>query len=337
MQAKSRRRRIIAGLLMFSLGIHAVAGLAAGVWIVARYLAPPQAVFEAKKAVVIPPQMIDPKIAGAELEGASPRPALEQKLMSTRETAFALPDLPQVQTDQLADFNPSQALSQSISGMAGMGSGNGSGAGNGGGGIGPGLGAGFKFFGIESAGRCVVVLFDVSKSVLTKAGHSGIPLSRIKDETGKLINSIGIDTAFGLVQFTRNYLPFRNQPVAPTDENKRAALEWLEKEFRSTGTLGGRGVVSARPNGIEFVIEAAFRMNPDVIYILSDCDFQLTGADGESEQVPLERLEKAIEKLQAARPVPASIHFVVFQIKPEHEKDIRKIAHRYRGEMLEIK
>ena len=84
-------------------------------------------------------------------------------------------------------------------------------------------------------------------------------------------------------------------------------------------------------------MEAAFQMNPDVIYVLSDCDFQMTARDGQSEQVPLERLEKEIEKLQTQRSTPASVNFIVFQIKSDHEKDIRRIARMNGGKMVEIK
>ena len=333
-----QRRKIFITLLVISLSVHLLAALGAGVWVVVRYFSPPEAVFEAKKTITIPPQIIDPKIAGAELEGAAPRPVLDQKLMSTRETAFALPDLPQVPVDQLVNFDPAVIVSSTINGIAGTGSGGGSGSGGGGGaGLGMGIGDGFKFFGLESSGRSVVILFDVSKSVLTKAEKSGVPLTRIKDETSKLINSIGINTTFGLIQFTRNYMPFKNQTVAPTDDNKKAAADWLEKEFRNSGYLSGSGVISAQPNGIEFVMDAAFRMNPDVIYVVSDCDFQMSGGASESEQVPLDRLEKRIGKLQANRPAPAIINFIVFQIRPEHEKEIRKIAHHNGGKMVEIK
>jgi hypothetical protein len=331
---RGRKRKLVVSVLLVSLVIHGLAGLGAAVWVVVKYFQPPEAVFSAKKIVTIPPKIIDPKMASGELEASSPRPVLNEKIASIRPTDFALPDLPTIPTDQVMQFDPTASM-MSANGFGGQGNGRGGGSGNGAEKIDLALNA-ISFFGLETKGRSVVILFDISQSVLTKAQKSGVPIEKIRDETSKLINAISINTSFGLIQFSRNYQPFKKELVAPTDENKQAAQQWLQTEFRTTGSLGGSGVVYTRPNGIELVMEQAFKMQPDVIYVVSDCDFQRTLQNGEGENVSLENLDKEIKQWQSAREEPVKIYFITFQMKSAQAAMIRQIASHNHGRVKEL-
>jgi len=333
--AKGRKRKLVVSVLLVSLAIHGLAALGAAVWVVVKYFQPPEAVFSAKKIVTIPPKIIDPKMASGELEASSPKPALNEKIASIRPTDFALPDLPTIPTDQVMQFDPTASMMSSLNNLNGQGNGRGGGSGNGAEKIDMALNA-ISFFGLETKGKSVVILFDISQSVLTKAQKSGVPIEKIRDETSKLINAININTSFGLIQFSRNYQPFKKELVAPTDENKQAAQQWLQTEFRTTGSLGGSGVVYTRPNGIELVMEQAFKMEPDVIYVVSDCDFQRTLQNGEGEDVSLERLDKEIKQWQSAREEPVKIYFITFQMKSAQGVMIRRIASHNHGRVKEL-
>lgn len=123
-----KRKKIAASVIMVSVIIHLVAGFGAAIFIVARYFAPPEATFVAKKLVTIPPKIIDPKMAAAEFEAAAPKPVLDQKIASLRATDFALPDIPMMPVDQLVEFNPSTTVSAQVTGLLGGLGGGGGGA-----------------------------------------------------------------------------------------------------------------------------------------------------------------------------------------------------------------
>jgi len=330
---KGKRRGILVSVLMVSVVIHIIGGVGAGIWIVAKYFAPPEATFVSKKVVSFPPKLLDPKMAAAEFEAAAPKPVLDQKIATLRATDFALPDLPKLPVEEMMEFDPSAMISSQMTGLL---SGVGAGSGDGSGGGGDGSGSGINFFGIESTGRSVVILFDVSQSVLTKATRAGVSIERIKEETLKLIDGISINTTFGLIQFTRGYLPFKPELIAPTDQNKAAAKQWLQSEFRTAGFLSGGGVISPRPNGLPVVIDAAFQMGADVIYIVADGDFQFTGVDVEHGQVDLEELEDQIKEWQAKRSTPTVIHFIGFEVPDQYERDLKSIARKNDGKYVEL-
>ncbi len=319
-------------VLVFSIVVHVVGGLVAAAYVVVKWLAPTEATFVAKKMVVIPPQIIDPRMASAELEAAAPKPVLDQKIASLRATDFALPDLPQMAVDQVMDFDPSAVISDTAIGL-GTGQGNGGGGGAGGGGDGTGL----NFFGIQTQAKSVIIVFDISKSVLTKAEKAGVPITKIRDETLKLIEGLSINTKFNLIQFSRIYQPLAEQMQSPTDTNKLAAKSWLEKEFRTDGALprSARGAQSPKEgmdNGITFVLEGVLAMQPDVIFIISDASFQ---SEVNSTQVPWKEVETVVKKHESAG-LATKINFIGFEMKPEDKKEMRNIVRKTGGSLKEI-
>jgi hypothetical protein len=317
-------------VLLISVAAHVLVGIGAGIIIVARYFAEPEAVFEAKKMVSIPPKIIDPKMAASEFEAAAPKPALDEKLASLRETEFALPDLPQMPVEQMVEFDPSAVVSDALTGMLG-GMGNGSGGGGGGG---NGDGSGFSFMGISSTGRGVIIIFDVSLSVLNKANKSGTPIEKIKEEALKMIEGLSINTTFNLFQFSRIYQPFANTLQAPNETNRAGAKNWLEKEFRTDGTLprSVRNAQSPGPgedNGICFVLKGALSQQPDVIYLISDGSFQ---SETHSAQVPWKDVEKIIDEHGGS----TKIHFIGFEMKPDDKKEMKSLVRKTDGTLKEI-
>ncbi|MDX6765424.1 MAG: hypothetical protein SFU85_01395 [Candidatus Methylacidiphilales bacterium] len=334
---KSRLRRTVVSVLVVSLAVHAVIGVGAGVWVIARYFSPPPAVFESKRVIAIPPQIIDPAMASAELEGAAPRPTMDEKIASLRETDFALPDLPKVPMDQVTDFDPSAVVTDSAGLGSGFGgSGTGSGGGGGGGG-GDGLGTGISFFGIKGQARSVVIMFDVSKSVQTKAEKAGVPITAIRDETTRLIEGLSINTTFNLVQFSRIYQPMAPEMQPPSDAGKAMAKKWLETEFRTDGMLprsvrGSRVPAAGGDNGIAFILDGVLAMKPDMIFLISDGSFQ---SDLHAEQVPWKELEELVDKHRKLG-TQTKINFIGFEMKPEDKKEMRSIVRKTDGTLKEI-
>ena len=123
--------------------------------------------------------------------------------------------------DQLLPLDPAEILTDQVvalTGSGGAGSGIGFGAGGGGG-----LVTGFNFMGIESKGNRILLIFDVSTSVLNKARRSDMSLAKIKEETINLLRQLPINARFGLIQFTQNFKAFREELLAATDANRAAA------------------------------------------------------------------------------------------------------------------
>lgn len=326
---QKQRRRLAVSILLVSIAIHVVAAIGAGIWIVAKWEPRPEMVFEAKNSPKFPPKIIDPEMAAVEFEAAASPPVLDEKIASLREAEFALPDLPQIPVDPAAEYDPSVAMSDLSLGMdVGLG-------GLGAGGMGGGGKSAVSFFGIQDTAERVVIVFDVSGSVVNKAKASGVSVSRIKEEAQKMIDGLSINTAFGLVQFVRNYKVFRADMVSASDPNKVEAKRWIEKEFITSGSMPAsrKGVIRKKPNGIESVFDAVFDWEADVVYVISDGSFW---RDPGNQKVPYNDLARLIRERQKGRVDPMKIHFIGFQMKPDERKALTRIVRRTGGILKEL-
>lgn len=332
---KKRLRRLIITVVLVSVAIHLIAGLIAGAVIVARYLAEPPAEFKVTKDIRIPAQEREHRMNMASFDGAAPKPSFTDKMQSMRPTAFALPELPKVPVDQMLPLDPSQILTEQVTTLAGTGGfGSGTGYGSGGGG-GTGIGTGFSFMGIKSQGKRILLIFDVSSSVANKAAASGVPLTKIRDETVTLLNSLPISSRFGLIQFTQNYKAFNRELVPASDQNREAARKWLNDQWVDTGMMAAGGGVTSNPRGLVGVLELAAQMQPDVIFLISDASFQWR-AGGSLSDVPWDEVKKVVKgQLQAGG--DCRLNFLGFEMKPEDKNEMGSIARSSGGKVREIK
>ena len=78
------RRRIILTVVLVSVGIHVIAGIVAGIVIVARYLADPPAEFKVTKDIRLPAEEREHKMNMAAFDGMAPKPSFTDKLQSLR-------------------------------------------------------------------------------------------------------------------------------------------------------------------------------------------------------------------------------------------------------------
>jgi hypothetical protein len=337
---KKRLRKLIITILLVVIGIHVAGVIVAGAFVVARYFMSPPAQFEVKRDIRLPAQERQHRMNMAEFDALTPKPSFNDKMASLRPTDFSLPDLPQIPMDQMLPLDPSEIVADAVSslvGAAGVG-----GGGSGAGGLG-GTGEGFSFMGIESSGRRIALLFDVSGSVVNKAESSGMSMNRIREETIKLIDSLGINTRFGLYQFVRNYKAFREELLPATDPNKEAARSWINSEWSESGMMsaGGKGVVSRMPNGIIMLLEDVFKQEPDVIFIVSDGSFWRTMPSTGSGRAPQEKvdyreLRRHIDALQKNLTTPAVINFIGFEMRPEEKRELQSIIRSNKGRLREI-
>jgi len=337
--AAERRQRVrqkwqVAVIMIASVILVVGGGLLLGSFIVARYKARPEPKFEMPpKVVKIPPQTPEHKMNLQKHEAMTPKPTFNDKLVSARPVEFALPDLPEVDMDQMLPLDPSELISDQVSslvGSAALGSGLGTGFAGGGG-----NGNGMSFFGIQTQGTRIVLLFDVATSVITKMTAAGMSLDEVRAQTLKLIDSLPISARFSLIQFTQNYKPFGDELVAATDGNKQAARDWIDKEWVTAGSMSGSGVVS-NSRGVAGVLEKAYAMKPDVIFLLSDGDFQWRDT-GTHSDLDLDELADVVEELEKTLPKKASLNFIGFEVRNEHEKDLKRIVRKTGGSYKQAK
>lgn len=332
---KSSRRTMITSIVVGSIVVHLIALLLFGLWTVAQRFNRPEARFEVKKTVRIPPKTPEHKMNVARHEAMAPKPTFNDKLVSTRPIDFALPEMPEVDLDQMLPLDPSELISDQIAGLvgsAGLGSGLGDGLSGGGG-----TGEGASLFGIRADGDRILLLFDVSLSVVNKANAAGVPLERIQEETIKLIGTLPISAQFSIIQFTGNYMPFSENLVAASPANKKAAQAWVEEEWETSGAMSSAtsGVIQ-NLTGVVGVLERSIAMRPDVIFLISDASFQWR-PDGNMANVPYDEIEDAVKRLQEESAKEVPIHFIAFEPRDDDAGEWSRIVRRTGGEFREMK
>ncbi len=323
------RKSLKAGNLLWAIAIQVLILLGAVFVVVVVPKVKSDPVFESKKTIYLPQRELDHSIALAEFQQAASKPALMDRLTTE---ALLTSDMPAMPTLPDSEFNPmnnpddtsldasallgASGLMGSLQGMVSESS-------------------SLSFFGIEDSATRIVIVFDVSQSVLSKAKKSGVSINKIREETLSLINDLNANSLFGLVQFSRSYDSFENYLIAGTRGNKEAVEEWLKTEFKTNGR-SGKNWIRDPVNGIQSVVKAAFLMEPDVIFIISDGDFQRGKPTGGSENVPWGELRRDFTQLQEESENQVRVHFVGFQVKPAHEKELQTIVRRYGGEFRKL-
>lgn len=323
-----RRRKLIISIIIGVVVIHIAAGVVAGIFVVARYFTSPPAQFEVMRDIRLPAKEREHKMNMAEFDAQTPKPSFTDKLASLRPTDFSLPDIPQIPADQMLPLDPSEIMTDAVSslvGTAGLG-----GGGEGAGGLG-GVGDGFSFMGIESNATRILVLYDVSNTTIRKAREAGMPFERIKEETKRLLDSLGINTRFGMAMFARNYAFFKTELLPASDQNRDEAKAWLERYFTDESPMAQSipGMVRGSP-GFRELLRAAFQLNPDVIFVISDGGFY-EGAAGDARRIPHRDIGNTMAELQKAAATPVQINFIGAQMDTPDRSGIRGIINRHGG------
>jgi hypothetical protein len=197
---------------------------------------------------------------------------------------------------------------------------------------GGGRGGSISFLGVTSTGTRVVLLFDISTTVKDAAARAGIPLENIKIKTAELLDSLSINTTFGLAQFAQNYAFFNNELLPASDPNRAKAKAWIDEWFTTTGKMnpGTPGMVRGSPGFIE-LMEATFKLKPDLIFIISDGGFYRgSGPNSKGGRIPYDEINRKLRELQETLPQPANINFIGVGMRKDNEKEIKSII-RSRG------
>lgn len=304
------KNKPLAMVLGISGAIHGLALVIFGSFTLYQFLVPPEPEFEPPPPLErIEPQKLEYKARTKDLQKNSSKP---------RQQRIAVKAISQINTPDVQVELPN--LGTNVAVGAGTGVGVGLGTGLGSGALGFGVSA-VDFMGVKSKGERILIVFDVSKSVVTAMQRAGAPITDVRDKTVDMINELSPGTLFGLIQHSRNYDVFKPELVPAFPENKAAAIEWLNSKFVTSGA-SAKGWTTGMPNGIQLVMKAAFQMKPDLIFLLSDASYQRTMPGGGDSNVPWDELKREVRKLQDELSRPAVINFIGFSVDPEDAKEM---------------
>jgi hypothetical protein len=275
--------------------------------------------FVARKKIYLPQKELEHKVALAEFQNAASSPLQLERLSTQALLPDSLPSLPELPQSDFKPIERSPAALQSdtLLGQSGI------------------LGAlqglqtestSVSLFGIEDSGQRILILFDNSRSVLNKASEAGVSTDRFVKELTDLINGLNANTLFGLVPFSRDVGTFRDYMVAAGLRNKRTAEAWISERIRSQSHQTG---LSYEADGVQGALTVAFQMEPDVIFLLSDADFQRNVPS--PGDVPWDELNRTLRGLSREYGLEPRIHFIGFKVAPEHTEAMEKITRRYQG------
>ena len=128
-----------------------------------------------------------------------------------------------------------------------------------------------SFLGITEEAKSFIIVLDVSTSAVHAVEAAGLSFNVIREEAESIINKLNANTRFGFILHSRKYITFQNSLVPATVGNKKAAIEWLRKRFNDSGSSpsGARGGPN-NTNGLLAILGAAFEMQPDVMFLVSN-------------------------------------------------------------------
>jgi hypothetical protein len=334
-----------------SLSVHAaLVALALGV-VYRQYLLPPEpeVEFQAEPRVQLPAQIREHLMNVAKHDSMAPRPSYSRRLSGAGPSTVQVPEMPDVDLDQMLPLDPSAMVSDQIASLVGAsGSGIGTGRGIGGGG-GSGSGSGVAFFNIKDTAKSVVIMIDVSQSMFSRTGDydSGTrkllkegkaqAFQKIRDEAVKLIDGLSAESRFGIIRWSGSARSWKPELVRATDANKAEARVHIQNEVdaNSAGPTGGR------PGGTrhDYAIEELLRLAPEVAFMLTDGNATRSNPGGGMSTIPNDELFKQIE--QAAKDTPAlprihTIYYVTGADKKEEEELLRGIARKTKGKFRKV-
>jgi len=268
-----RRKKILYSLFVASLICHVVGLLIFGGWIVMRSRQEEKPVFVAPPPIkTYDPRKLEHRVKVQKRQRSSNRPSMVPRLISMKPSKLALPN---IQLDPKVIKTSFQPKFKAVSGKGlGVGLGTGYGLGGFGGGV-----SSFNFFGIRGRGDKIVILMDVSVSMVEddRGGVSGF--LRVKNRISQVVEALDEAALFNVVAFADAARTWQPAMVIANENNRKEAKRWLHA-FNMAGNFGlESGNVSSMDVGmkaidgttrLDIALSAAFQNGADTILIISD-------------------------------------------------------------------
>lgn len=272
-QLSERRKRMIKLILLISAAVHLVALLLFGGWVLIRPSTETAMTFEQPPPVKrYKPKELEHRVKVRNKQKSSSRPSMVPRIVASKPSNLALPE---IEVDPKAINTSFQPKFKAVSGVGvGVGTGTGFGLSGFGGGV-----ASFNFFGIRGRGNKVVVLMDVSVSMVEEERGGPAGFMRVKQRINDVVDGIPEGAMFNVVAFADACKTWKSELQDGLENNKREAMQFIspfnteENWGLNHGNFNG-GNVGLRGEGgttrLDLALSAAFSMGADTILIISD-------------------------------------------------------------------
>jgi hypothetical protein len=268
-----RRRKILTRVLIGSLLAHVLVMLIFGSYVIVKAIAPEKTVFIAPPPMrTYEPRKLEFKVKVQKQQRSSSRPSMIPRMVSTRVSDIALPEIKMDPKIIKTSFQPK------FKAVSGTGLGVGLGTGFGEGGFGTGV-AQFDFFGIRGRGDKIAILVDISVSMVEDIRGGPKGYQRVRERIDRVVDALNEQALFNVVVFADAASAFEKEMVVAIQDNKTKAKLWL----RPFNTQGNYGLTSGNltpadiglkaaggTTRLDLALTAAFEQGADTILIISD-------------------------------------------------------------------
>ena len=268
-----QRRKVLRIVLFATLIVHVVAFAIFGGIVIASYLKEEETVFEAPPpSKTYQPREVEMKVKVQKRQRSSSRPAIVPRMVSSRPSNVALPEIKVDPKLVTTTFQPK------FKAVSGKGLGAGLGGGHGLGGFGEGVSS-VNFFGIQAKGERIAILVDVSVSMIEEQRGSFNGYLRVKQRVGDVIDALKDGTLFNVIVFADACSVMDTKMVYASTETRSKAKLFL-RPFNTEGNYGldvgnytgAKGGVRAigGTTRLDLALSAAMEEGADTILIISD-------------------------------------------------------------------
>lgn len=218
------------------------------------------------------PRQLEHKVKVQKRQRSSSRPAVVPRIVSTKLSDLALPE---VKVDPKLVNTTFQPKFKAVSGK-GLGAGLGTGYGTAG--FGEGI-SNVDFFGIQARGERLAILVDVSISMVEDERGGVEGFVRVKNRVDQVIDALRDGTLFTLIVFADGCSQFAPELLHASAETRQRAKAYL-RPFNTLGNYGhDGGNYTGSPNGLpatggttrlDLALGAAMDRGCDTLLIISD-------------------------------------------------------------------
>lgn len=306
--------------LLVSIIVHVLFGLGATYYVVQSIQAKRKLQFAAGPPTSNPSKRaLEHKVSMAKKTKTMSAPAQAKRITTAGLSKIALPDMPTMAT--ATDVIPNR--------MAGMGGiGQGFGVSGGGGMGGGGGGSGINFFGLRAKSRDIVIVVDISGSMVTNPKNPA-DYEKLEKEVIRVIKGLDPLSRFGIVAFSRGADVFKEQLVTARNDEKERAINWLKKQ-NPAAYLDPKASDEVknkhRGTRADLGLAKAFTLRPDTIFFVSDGE-----PSGATTDEVIELVETAQKNLSRA----ATVHAIAFKAD-SGQRFMRALAEKNKGTFREV-
>ncbi|MBP1589741.1 MAG: hypothetical protein ILO10_06055 [Kiritimatiellae bacterium] len=318
-ESTATRKRTTSALIV-SIVVHAIL-LFAAAYVTILVISPKtKMMFEGKKSPSLPARKLEHSIRVKQMKKQTRKPQILQRLVTEAPSKVALPQMPDMKTPDIKDMKDTPLMNSRAGSIGGIGSG--------GGGAGRGLGGGTgysdtMFFGENLRTRSICICMDISPSMVAK----GV-VQDVAAETEAMLAKMNAHTKFNVIVFVDGATAFSPQMVYATQQNKKAAIDWIKHPFDSKRDGNRPGFSGSTPSE---AIRTAIEMGAETIFVLSDDPPYLSASHGappiESHQSDIMEMVKS-----AARTTGHPVKVYPTLYKP-HQNQRGRESYNYYKEM----